>query len=83
MNFEKLLEWGVILLVVILGIRWLSGMFGGGINELPVQPGVYIPGAFNPIYGSGVVVMRPGMMAGQYGLNTGYQGWRGRGRGRR
>jgi hypothetical protein len=75
-NLEKIIEWGAIILVVILGARWLAGLFGTGD---PVQSG---PQIYQPYggyyYGTGAIYMAPGMV----GRIPVYQGrtWTGVGR---
>lgn len=55
MNFEKLIEWGAIILVAFLGIRWLMGAFSQSLDS--VSNGSY-PGAipYNP---GGVIAAEP------------------------
>jgi hypothetical protein len=66
MNLEKIIEWGAIILAVILGVRFLAGLFGTGD---PVQPSpqMYGPGipAVGWPYGTGVVVMQTGIVGQQ------------------
>jgi hypothetical protein len=60
MNFEKLLEWGAIILVAIFAIRWgtslLSGLspledqqpgIGGWTNITPVTGPIFVTGGYN------------------------------------
>lgn len=85
MNLEKIIEWCAIILVVILGARWLAGLFGTGDVVNGVAPQIYGPGAPGYIgypYGAGVVYMTPGIV----GEWSGYRGrgwYRGRRGGRR
>jgi hypothetical protein len=68
MNLEKLIEWGAIVLVCIMGVRWLAGLFGTGD---PVS-GLHSNLAPGPAYyqgwpyGTGVVVMAPGIVGPQW-----------------
>jgi hypothetical protein len=74
-NLEKIIEWVAIVLVVILGARWLGGLFGTGD---PVQGGVqaYMPGYGGYYYGTGQP--RFGPMVVYQGRNWSSIGQRGR-----
>lgn len=63
MNLEKIIEWGAIFLVVILGARWLAGLFGTGDPVQSTGPQMYTPGWSGTIpYGTGYVMFSPGMV---------------------
>jgi hypothetical protein len=83
MNLEKIVEWGAIFLVVILGARWLAGLFGTGDPVQSVGPqmqmgysGYGYSGGYGP-WSNGVVYMEPGI------VGPGGRGGYGSGRGRR
>lgn len=75
MNLEKMIEWVAIVLVVILGARWMASLFGtadpvGGMRSgytpylTPMNPGA--ASYLGYPYGSGVVVMAPGIVGRNY-----------------
>jgi hypothetical protein len=78
MNLEKIIEWGAIILVVILGARWLGGLFGTGdpVTGM-VGPQMGYPQPYGGYLSNGVIVMQPGIM-GPGGRRTVYGGGRGR-----
>jgi hypothetical protein len=78
MHMEKILEWGVAIIVVILGARWLAGLFNTGdpVQGTPPQMGYpYQP--YGGYLSNGVIIMQPGIMG------PGARQYYGRGRGRR
>ena len=81
MNFEKLIEWGAIILVVILGVRWLGGLLAstGNLN----QTGPQISPMYGYNMGTGVVYGRPVIGAPIDEGSLWAQSARYRGRGRR
>jgi hypothetical protein len=75
MNLEKIVEWGAIFLVVILGARWLAGIFGTGDPVQSIGPQVGYPGAYYGPWSTGVVYMEPGIVGpGGYGYGRGRRG---------
>ena len=76
MNLERIIEWGAIILAVILGARWLGGLFGAGDPVQSVGPQMGIPGWSNTgsPYQNGMVIMYPGIVG-----NPGRFDHRGRG----
>jgi hypothetical protein len=83
-TFEKLIEWGAIILIVILGVRWLGGLLAntGNLNQL--GPQIYPMYGYN--MGTGVVYGRPmigappdeGSLWTQMARQRGRRGWYGR-----
>lgn len=68
MNLEKVFEWGVIVLVVILGVRWLAGLFNTGDPVSGLQS-TLAPGAiynYGYPFSTGVVVMNGGIVGPQW-----------------
>jgi len=77
-NLEKIIEWAAIILVVILGARWLAGLFGTGDPVTGPGPQLYAPGGYAG-YRTGVVFGQP-LGVPQYSYLIGVHGGRRRGR---
>lgn len=66
MNFEKLIEWGAIILVAFLGLRWIMGAFEDTLNAPSASSIPYAPGGIIAAEPYGVLAWSPYGYAGNW-----------------